>query len=80
MLNAAFPMIRQASRNSAEVLLAMLETLETIARRSRRPETRSDLLCHVKLVEAECQAGGAIEWDKQRIFRRCAELAAGLQK
>ncbi len=80
LFEAAFKMIRHASRDNADVLMGILKTIETIAKRMTRTETRSELLHHVQLVEAECQSGSAIDWDKARISQKCAELISSLER
>jgi uncharacterized membrane protein len=79
LLDAAFNLIRHASRDNVEVLLAVLKAIETIANRMTRAESLAELLRHVRLVEAECQAGRGIDWDKERIRQRCAGVAAHLE-
>ena len=79
LLNEAFNMIRHASANNTEVLMAMLSTIETIGDRVTRPETMAELICHAGRVDAECQAGNCIVWDKEQVSRRCAEVVAHLQ-
>jgi uncharacterized membrane protein len=79
LLDTAFNMIRHASNENAEVLLAMLQTIETIAGRAAQPELRTELLRHVKLVEAESAASRMINWDKERIALRCAGLISLLE-
>jgi uncharacterized membrane protein len=75
LLDAAFNMLRRVSRDNADVLLAMLEALEVIGRKADTPNYRAELLRHTRLVEAESQAGSLVAWDKERVGRRCAELA-----
>lgn len=79
LLDESLNMIRHASRDSVDVLLAVLKTIETIASRMTRAEFLDDLLRHVRLVEAECQAGSVIQWEKEQISRRCASLTASLE-
>jgi uncharacterized membrane protein len=78
VLDAALNMIRQASRNNPEVLLHMLDALEEVGKRTPFPEQRAEILRHVNLVGDENQAGDAVRGDKERVDRRCAELAAAL--
>jgi uncharacterized membrane protein len=80
LLDAAFGMIRHASRNNANVLLRLLDAIERIAARSSTAEQRAELLRQVILVESENQAGSSIAWDQERVSRRCAELAATLSE
>jgi uncharacterized membrane protein len=76
VLDAALNMIRQASRNNPEVLLRMLDSLEEVGKRTRSPDKLVEILRHVNLVRDENQAGSAVAGDKQRVDRRCVELAA----
>jgi uncharacterized membrane protein len=75
LLGAAFGMLRRASRENAEVLLAILTTIEQIAQNAQQSEVRAELLQQVQLVEAESRASAAIDRDLERISRRCTELA-----
>jgi uncharacterized membrane protein len=79
LLDASFNMIRHVSRDNPDVLMAELKAIETIAGRMTRAESLAELLRHVHLVEAECQAGCGIDWDKERIRKRCAGLALHLE-
>jgi uncharacterized membrane protein len=79
LLDASFNMIRHASRDNPDVLLAVLKAIETIAGRMNRAESLSELLRHVRMVQAECLAGCGIDWDKERIRQRCTVLAAHLE-
>lgn len=74
LLDTALNMIRRVSREHADVLLGMLAALETIMHKCTDPEYRAALRLHVQLIEAECQAGSLIEWDKQRVNRHCSLL------
>ncbi len=38
-------------------------------------EVRAELLQQLRLLEAESRAGAAVVWDRERISRRCTELA-----
>jgi uncharacterized membrane protein len=79
LLEAAFGMLRRASRDNAQVLLAILTAIEQIAQKAERPEAKAELLKQVRLVEAESRASAAVDWDRERIGQRCAELADLLQ-
>ena len=74
LLDAAFNMIRRASRENADVLLSLLDAIETIAAKSNA-ERRAELLRHVRLVEAESQASASADWDRERVSCRCTKLA-----
>ena len=78
LLDGAFNMIRHASRDNADVLLRLLDAIERVAARSSTADRQAELLRQVRLVEAESQAGSSIAWDRERVGRRCAELAAML--
>jgi uncharacterized membrane protein len=78
LLDAAYNMLRHASRENADVLICMADSLDTIAQQSTLPEQRAALAQHTRLLEAECAASDLIEWDKQRVSQRCAELLAKL--
>ena len=73
LLEAALNMLRRASRENTNVLLHMVDTLEKIARKSKQPEQRAEILRHVRLIEAESQASASVAWDKECVTRRCAE-------
>jgi uncharacterized membrane protein len=78
LLDGAFNMIRHASRDNADVLLRLLDAIERVAAKSSTADQRAELLGQVRLVEAESQAGSSIDWDRERVSCRCAELAAKL--
>jgi len=67
LLSAAFDMLRHASCDNASVLLHMLEAIDAIGREAQAPEARQLLLRHVRLIQAESQAGDLIEQDRQAI-------------
>jgi uncharacterized membrane protein len=77
LLDAAFNMLRRASRENPDVLLSLLAAVETIAAKSSA-ERKAELLRHVRLVDAESQASAAAAWDRERVQQRCTELAARL--
>jgi len=77
LLDAAFNLIRRASRENPDVLLRLLRTIEKIAEGSS-PVRRAELLQHVRLVEDENRANTAIAWDKERVQHRCDELTKQL--
>ena len=80
LLDGAFNMIRRASRDNANVLLRLLDAIERIGAKSSTADQRAELLRQVRLVQAESQAGSSIDWDRERVSRRCAELAATLSE
>ena len=77
LLDAAFNLIRRASRENPDVLLRLLDAIGEIGKESA-PHRRVELLRHVNLVADENRANSAIAWDKERVQRRCAELATQL--
>jgi uncharacterized membrane protein len=79
LLSAAFDMLRHASCDNASVLLHMLEVIDGIGREAKSPETRQQLLRHVKLIQAESQAGDLIEQDRQAIQLSGQALQAKLE-
>lgn len=74
LLDAAFNMLRRASRETPDVLLSMLGAMDVIARKMLAPDERAALLQHVNLVEAESDASAAIAWDRERVRQRCQTL------
>ena len=79
LLSAAFDKLRHASCNDASVLLHMLEVIDAIAQEAKSPEARQKLLRHVRLIQAESQAGELIEEDRQLIQRSGGALQAKLE-
>jgi uncharacterized membrane protein len=79
LLSAAFDMLRHASCDNASVLLHMLEVIDTIGREAKSPEARQALSRHVRLIQAESQAGELIEEDRQLIQRNGEALQAKLK-
>jgi uncharacterized membrane protein len=80
LLNAAFNMLRRASRENPDVLMSMLDVLDTTFRKPLTTDERAALLQQVDLIEAESEASAAIEFDKARVRRRCDALRAVLDK
>jgi uncharacterized membrane protein len=78
LLGAAFDMLRHASCDNASVLLHMLEVIDVIGQEAKSPEARQQLLRHVRLIEAESQAGDLIEQDRQAIQLRGQALRVKL--
>ncbi len=78
LLNAAFDMLRHASCDNASVLLHMLKAIESIGQGVKSPAVLEDLLRHVRLVQAESQAGALVEPDKNLIRLRCEVLETKL--
>lgn len=78
LLRAAFDILRHASRDTANVLLAMLDAIEEIGRSAYSAEYRAELAHHVALIRAESNAGSSIAWDKERVDRRCDDVLANL--
>jgi uncharacterized membrane protein len=78
LLSGAFDMLRHASCDNANVLLKMLEVIESIGRETQAPEARRQLLRHVCLIEAESEAGELIEQDRQAIQLRGQALRVKL--
>jgi uncharacterized membrane protein len=79
LLDAAFTMLRRASRDNAQVLIHMLNTLLLLATDAVLPERRAELARQVQLIAAESDASANIEDDKERVRRRCADILAALQ-
>ncbi|OGO37204.1 MAG: hypothetical protein A2W35_01965 [Chloroflexi bacterium RBG_16_57_11] len=69
LLDGAFAMLRHCSCDNATVLLHMLDVIDAIGQEASSPEVRQELLRHVDLIQAESQAGGLIEQDRQLIQR-----------
>jgi uncharacterized membrane protein len=67
LLKTAFDMLRHCSCDNASVLLHMLEVIDRISRETKPAEARQELLRHVRLIEAESQAGQLIDADRQLI-------------
>ncbi len=78
LLSAAFDKLRHASCNDASVLLHMLEVIDAIGQEAKTPEARQKLLRHVRLIQAESQAGELIEEDRQLIQRSAEALQTRL--
>lgn len=76
LLDAAFNLVRRASRENPDVLLAMLDALETVGENCTRAQDRADVLRHVNLVADESRASASIESDKARVQKRYGELTA----
>lgn len=74
LLDAAFNMLRRASRENPDVLVSMLSVLDAINSRPLTPDDRAALLQQVGLIHAESEASAAIEFDKARVRRRCDAL------
>ena len=79
LLCAAFDMLRHASCDNASVLLHMLEVIDLIDQETKAPATRQSLLRHVRLIQAEGQAGNLIEEDRQSIHRSSQVLQTRLE-
>jgi uncharacterized membrane protein len=79
LLSAAFDMLRHCSCDNASVMLHMLEVIDTIGREAKSPEARQALSRHVRLIQAESQAGELIEEDRQLIQRNGEALQAKLK-
>lgn len=67
LLDAAFAMLRHASCDNASVLLHMLKVIELIGQATEASTAHQELLRHVSLIQAECQAGALIEEDRHMI-------------
>jgi uncharacterized membrane protein len=79
LLSAAFDMLRHASCDNASVLLHMLKVIDLIGQEAQTPEARQQLLRHVRLIQAESQAGNLIEQDRQSIQRSGQALQTKLE-
>jgi hypothetical protein len=71
-------MLRRASRETPDVLLAMLDSIEEIGRTAYTEEYRAELHRHAALVKAESDASSSVAWDKERVGRRYAEVSTSL--
>ncbi len=78
LLEAAFGMLRRVSRDNAQVMLHMLDTIALLGQKAALPERRAELARQAQLIEAESDAGSNIAWDKERVRRRCAEVVGEL--
>ncbi len=76
LLDAAFNLVRRASRETPDVLLAMLDALNTVGRNCSHSAERMLVLRHIQLVADESRASASIEADKTRVQKRCEELIA----
>jgi uncharacterized membrane protein len=76
LVDAAFNMLRHASRDNASVLLHLLDAIEVIGQEARSPEMSQELLHHVHLVQAESLAGALIEPDREQIRLGCERVEA----
>jgi uncharacterized membrane protein len=89
LVDAAFHLIRQYSRGNAEVLIRILDSIESVlpllSSRGGGPDAaadRSALRLHADLVRAEAGDGGALPnpYDRERVRRRHAEVIASLER
>jgi hypothetical protein len=71
-------MLRRASRQTPDVLLSILETVEEIGRAAYSDQYRAELGRHAALVKAESDASSSIARDKERVNRRYGDVVAGL--
>jgi uncharacterized membrane protein len=76
VLDATFSMLRRASREMPDVLLAMVEALAVTAQQCTQADERAEVVRHIQLVEMESNASAAIAADKQRVSARCRQLSA----
>jgi uncharacterized membrane protein len=79
LLGAVFDMLRHACCDNASVLLAILDATDDIGQEIKSPQVCQELLRHVRLVQAESQAGALVEADKDRIRLRCKKVETKLQ-
>jgi uncharacterized membrane protein len=79
LLDGAFDMLRHASCDDASVLLHMLDVISAVGQQAVSSEARQELHRHVSLIQAESRAGAIIDWDRERIYRRCTELSDQLE-
>ena len=80
LLSAAFDMLRHCSCDNASVLLHMLAVIDVIGQSVTSPEARQLLLRHVRLIQAESQAGDLIEQDRRSIHQRGEALQTKLNE
>jgi uncharacterized membrane protein len=67
LAGSSFNLIRQYGRGTAEVLMRMLESIQSIARFCRTDAQRQVLLQHARLIEADSRAGLTAEYDRERV-------------
>ena len=79
LVDAAFDMLRHASCDNASVLLHMLAVIDVIGREAQAPAARQLLQRHVRLIQAESQAGQLIEQDRESIHRSSEALLTKLE-
>jgi uncharacterized membrane protein len=79
LLSSAFGMLRHASCDNASVLLHMLDVIDEIGRKASSLDAFQELIHHINLIKLESKAGAIIDWDRERINHRCAELTEQLR-
>ncbi len=79
LVDAAFDMLRHASCDNASVLLHMLAVIDVIGREAQAPAARQLLQRHVRLIQAESQAGQLIEQDRESVHRSSEALLTRLE-
>jgi uncharacterized membrane protein len=65
--DAAFNQIRQYGRTSAAVTIRLLETITVVARFAHRPEDRTTLLQHAKMIARGARGGLLEDEDRQEV-------------
>jgi uncharacterized membrane protein len=86
LFSTAFDMLRHCSCDNASVLQHMLEVIDTVAKGvnsstvKNSVKARQELLRHVRLIQAESQAGNLIEQDRQLIQRSSEALLLKLNE
>lgn len=78
LLDTTFNILRHTCRDNVEVMLTMLNTLETISIKGVLPSQKAELIRCARLFEQECLQGNAIQWDKQRFSESCDRLVKKL--
>ena len=79
LMDAAFNMLRHASRDNATVLLHMLTKIDDIGHATESPAARRLLYHHVNLIMAESQVGGLIEKDLHSVRMSGQALLSALE-
>lgn len=74
LLDSAFNMLRRVSRESPDVLLAIINTLDVIGQACRKEDERAQIVRHIELVKVEGNLSAAGVWDKERMNRRSSKL------
>lgn len=74
VLNTAFDEIRHYGRDSKQVMMRLVETLQAIARKVTRPEDRDALLRQAAMVERAAQDGLEEKYDRADLQEQLRDL------